>query len=103
MISNGIIGESSKIATVEIRLKCSARTPAHFVNAESQPQTGLGDYARRKYGKRRNAVVALRRSRLLRLLGRWAAPGRDAASGPTVFEIVQKPFYLSECCRMVRG
>src|SRR5262249_3760888 len=59
MIANGTIGGSSKIATVEIRLKCSARTPAYFANAGSQPQTGLGDCARRKCGKRRNAVVAL--------------------------------------------
>jgi len=30
MIANGTIGGSSKIATVEIRLKCSARTHAYF-------------------------------------------------------------------------
>ena len=35
--------------------------------------------------------------------GALGGPGRDAASGPTAFEIVQKPFYLSERCRMVRG
>jgi hypothetical protein len=68
MIANGTIGGSSKIATVEIRLKCSGRTPAYFANAG-------GDCARRKCGKRRNAVVALLwLSRLSRRLGRWA-PG----------------------------
>src|SRR5262249_20428383 len=61
MIANGTIGGSSKIATVEIRLKCSARTHGYSANAGSQPKPGLGDCARRKCGKRRNAVVALLR------------------------------------------
>src|SRR5262249_50755693 len=81
MIANGTIGGSSKIATVEIRLKCSARTPANFANAGSQPQTGLGDCAGCNCGKRRNPVVALlRQPAAFKILASSRALGRPGVT-----------------------